>query len=148
MAQQNQNVCIFNKYGYCKFKNTCRKQHIQEKCSNEKCEILKCSFRHPKICRYFRDFRNCKFGEWCSFRHEIKVNKDIEDMKKALDAKIETYETKLKTLETCLAEKNLNISQLEEKLKNLETKIEKTLKLHGDKINDLDNKLKSFGNKN
>ena len=117
MAQQNQNVCIFNKYGYCKFKYTCRKQHIQEKCSNEKCEILRCSLRHPKICRYFRDFGNCKFGEWCSFRHEIKVNKDIEDMKKTLDAKIETYETRLKTLETCLAEKDVNISQLEENLK-------------------------------
>ena len=54
MAQQNQNLCIFNKYGYCKFKYTCRKQHIQEKCSNEK------------------------------------------------------YETRLKALETCLAEKDVN----------------------------------------
>ena len=43
-----------------------------------------------------------------------------------------------------MAEKDVNISQLEEKLKNLETKIEKTLKFHDEKINDLDNNFKSF----
>ena len=138
MAHEDQNVCVFNKYGYCKFKSNCRKQHILEICSNQKCEILRCSLRHPKICRYFRDFGMCKFGEWCLFRHELKVNKEIEDVKRALELKVETCENDFRTLQTCLGQKDLLISKLEERLQYFE----KTLKLHSDKINDLDEKLK------
>ena len=43
-----------------------------------------------------------------------------------------------------MAEKDVKISQLEEKLKYLETIIKKTLKAHDEKNDDLDNKLKSF----
>ena len=138
MAHKDQNVCVFNKYGYCKFRLTCRKQHILEICPNQNCEILRCSLRHPKICRYFRDFGMCKFGEWCLFRHELKVNKEMEDMKRALELKVETCENDLRTLQTCLGQKDLLISKLEERLQYFE----KTLKLHSDKINDLDEKLK------
>ena len=31
MAHKDQNVCVFNKYGYCKFKSTCRSKHILER---------------------------------------------------------------------------------------------------------------------
>ena len=49
MAQQDQNVCKYDKYGFCKFRTTCRKQHIKEICSkmavkvkNVTWDILKC----------------------------------------------------------------------------------------------------------
>ena len=55
-----QNVCSFNKFGYCKFRNNCRKMHVNENCENESCEITTWKLRHPKPCRYFRDLRRCK----------------------------------------------------------------------------------------
>ena len=33
MAQQN--VCTFNKYGYCRYKSSCRRQHIKERCQTK-----------------------------------------------------------------------------------------------------------------
>ena len=93
MAQQNQIVCSFNKFGFCKFGLTCRKQHVSEKCSNKNCEIQKCSLRHPRTCRYFRDFGNCKFGEWCLFNHEIPISKEMEELRKTFDSKIDTFKS-------------------------------------------------------
>ena len=63
-------VCSFNKFGYCKFRNNCRKMHVNEHCENELCEIRTCRLRHPKPCRYFRDFRRCKFSN-CKFKHIV-----------------------------------------------------------------------------
>ena len=109
MAPQNQNVCSFNKYGFCKFKLNCRKQHIMEKCSKTNCEIHSCSSRHPRTCRYYRDIGYCKFGEFCLFNHDKRSN-CLEESHK-ISKKIETIE---KTIE----EKNNNIEQLENALKD------------------------------
>ena len=82
MAIENESVCFFNKYGFCKFRSTCRKYHNMEICLKNGCEVIKCSLRHPKICRFFRDYNRCKFGEWCCFRH---VHKNIESNKEIID---------------------------------------------------------------
>ena len=92
---QEQEVCGFFKFGYCKFKDTCRKKHHSELCENTSCEIRKCLLRHPKICRYYRDFGRCKFAESCAFKHienetasskrfEI-LEKKVEEDKKIID---------------------------------------------------------------
>ena len=75
MAEQN--VCGFFKFGYCKFRNKCRKMHVSEKCERKTCDIKSCNLRHPKICRYFRDRKFCKFGEWCCFDHK-NIEEDFE----------------------------------------------------------------------
>ena len=31
----SQSVCQFNKFGFCKFKEACRKQHVKELCENQ-----------------------------------------------------------------------------------------------------------------
>ena len=82
MAQQN--VCTFNKFGYCKFKQNCRKQHITEKCENDSCDTKTCNLRHPRVCRYFRDIGFCKFGEWCLFNHEWGTN-EVKEKKRKLN---------------------------------------------------------------
>ena len=66
----HQNVCFFNKYGYCKFLKKCRKYHEDKNCEKIDCEISECSFRHPIMCKFFQDFGFCKFGEWCKFAHK------------------------------------------------------------------------------
>ena len=99
MALPNQNVCSFNKYGFCKFRLACRKQHIMENCPNNKnCEIEHCSLRHPRTCRYYRDIGYCKFGEWCLFNHDESSNSmtDIQKITKKLYLTMMNHQTLLK----------------------------------------------------
>ena len=87
MAQQNKNVCSFNKFGFCKFRSACRRQHVMEICpKNKQCEIEKCSLRHPQTCRYHRDIGYCKFGDYCLFNHDEESNypKEIQKIAKKL----------------------------------------------------------------
>ena len=93
-----ENVCLFNKFGFCKFLDRCKYRHEQRICENGNCEIEKCSLRHPKNCRYWKEFRMCKFGDYCFFNHkinddendEIKTYKDrIDDLEKVLRANTE-----------------------------------------------------------
>ena len=83
-----ENICQFNKFGFCKFKTNCFRKHEERKCENEQCEIRECPLRHPKKCRYFVEFNNCKFGTFCKFGHDAiekrKVDKDIETLQKQL----------------------------------------------------------------
>ena len=68
---------FFNKYGFCKYLETCINFHEKQICENSKCEVRKCPLRHPKLCKFYRDHGYCKFGEWCYFSH--KRNKKIEN---------------------------------------------------------------------
>ena len=128
MAEENKNVCYFNKYGFCKFKLTCRKYHNMKICSNKSCEKRLCSLRHPKPCRYYREIGYCKFGEWCLFQHEDSNKRNIEEAVKKLDAKMDAFEK-------CLNEEDNEILKLaerinfnEEKMKFLEEKINNLVK--------------------
>ena len=46
-------ICKFNKFGYCKYKEECNKDHVNEECKyGYKCEHVKtCALRHPKMCK-------------------------------------------------------------------------------------------------
>ena len=46
-------VCRLNKYGFCKYKETCRMDHVGIICDKPFCDIKECSRRHPKPCSYF-----------------------------------------------------------------------------------------------
>ena len=145
MAEENQNVCYFNKYGFCKFKLTCKRYHNMKICSNKSCEKRLCSLRHPKPCRYYREIGYCKFGEWCLFQHEDSDKKDIEEAVEKLDAKMDAFEK-------CVNEKDTEILKLverikfnEEKIKFLEEKINNFVKDNAS--SELDNKLKDLEEK-
>ena len=47
-----QNVCFYNKHGFCKYSDKCRNYHENKKCEKTKCEIKKCTLRHPQIWVY------------------------------------------------------------------------------------------------
>ena len=66
----NQNVCRYNKFGYCKLSEKCRFRHNNKTCTDKHCNIVNCDKRHPKICKYQRDYGGCKFMEYCSFNHD------------------------------------------------------------------------------
>ena len=74
-----QNVCSWNKYGFCKHREYCRKYHEKKLCENQTCDILNCFLRHPKNCKFYTEYKRCKFDP-CAFKH-IENDDDIENMK-------------------------------------------------------------------
>ena len=75
----------------------CRMMHITEICSNPLCEIKSCNLRHPKVCKYFRDYKRCKFGEWCYFAHSN--NNNIDDLENAMNEKCEDLKAQVEQIE-------------------------------------------------
>ena len=140
-----QNICIFNKFGFCKFSENCRKKHNNEKCSKSSCDVSTCQLRHPKVCRYLRDYKYCKFGEWCKFHHVEAENnsKDIIQVKKEQ----EILAQKLNLVEKQLEEKNKIIETIQEKfeyfdlLKEEITAKDNLIKELDDKINKMEEKI-------
>ena len=112
-----QNICFFNKFGFCKYLDHCRKHHENKLCENKECEVRECQLRHPIKCKYYRDFGYCKFGEWCSFSHRVHVNVS------AGKENIEKLDEKLKTLESELDKNSENIKKLEAEIKDMNLKI-------------------------
>ena len=135
--------------------------HVSEKCERKSCDIKSCNLRHPKICRYFRDRKFCKFGEWCCFEHknseedfkrvfekcniiENKVNnleillidKDqvVNTLGTKIEKKVEAFEINLKTLKECIAEKDAQIEALERKLNEMELRLKSEEGIEKDKL--------------
>ena len=79
-------IWFHNKYSYCKFQDTCRKQHVYERCEDKTCKMKDCPRRHPKECYYFRSYDGrCKFGTACFYDHREEnrfepLEKEIEDL--------------------------------------------------------------------
>ena len=107
----SENLCLHNKYGYCKFGGKCRRFHVQEICQETMCEIQKCCKRHPKKCKFFEQFNYCKFGEYYLFSHNVFNDFEIE---------VKQIITRLETLEKVIQEKEKAIQTLNEKLTVLE----------------------------
>ena len=107
-------LCLYNKYGYCKFSERCRRHHVNEICENNSCIISECRQRHPKTCRYFENFGRCKFFP-CAFKHEPRnstpANEEI------------TIKESYKLIENEIKEKNRKIEELSTKICNLEIRI-------------------------
>ena len=62
------------KYGYCKYGETCRYLHVNYLCDRSYCEISRCEKRHPRECKYWREYRRCKFNEFWSYSHKEEHN--------------------------------------------------------------------------
>ena len=154
MAAQNiQNVCLFYKFGYCKHKDCCRKQHVKKVCDNNSCDISKCSFRHPKICKFYRDNGQCKFDP-CMFKH-VNSNSEIENMQIKLNImeeklnqvlEISNPVDKFNSLEKQIREKDIQIENLQKTIDVLETKITKFLENNDIEKNKKDNQNDNFNN--
>ena len=92
MTLENQNVCLFFKFGYCKFKSNCKNKHVTQVCDDEKCVQKKCPKRHPRNCKYMTAFGSCKLGTACAYAHGKKNENDKLEQK--LDQLIEIAKKK------------------------------------------------------
>ena len=84
MEQENK-ICKFQKFGFCKFGAKCFFRHSKEVCQNVNCAIESCLKRHPNPCKFFFLTRKCKFKEDCSYSHQFDKK---DDSKEALEDKM------------------------------------------------------------
>ena len=95
-------VCNFNKFGHCRFKEKCRKEHVNDVCEKKDCEIHSCSKRHPKLCRYFREYGRCKFGTFCDYLHSSSTTTEVSLKLSNLENTIQQLTNKVNKLENIL----------------------------------------------
>ena len=112
-----QNICFYNKYGFCKYLETCRKYHENKMCENSNCEVRDCPLRHPISCKWFKDFGFCKFNEWCRFSHEVTKNTFEQN------EEVKNLKEKMKDIETELEKKSEKILKLEAEIKDIHLKM-------------------------
>ena len=106
MAAQTLRLC--NKFGFCKYRERCRKRHENYLCEETSCDIRECRQRHPKLCKYFESHERCKFNH-CKYKHENGVRNGLEDAVKVIN-------DKMIILEAIISEKNAQIEDLSRKL--------------------------------
>ena len=116
MAGVELNVCKFNNVGHCKFGSNCRNRHTLETCTNFPCRVKECPLRHPKMCKYFVQFGQCRFKENCSYLHFSELDKT----KKGLEKEIETLKIEVEALKS----RNIEIETIMRRLAIIETKLE------------------------
>ena len=90
-----------------------------------------CTFRHPKVCKYYRDYRKCKFDP-CMFSHvEEENDPEIEKLKQEnelIQKQIENLEKTMNDLNTKILEKEDFI----DKLVQVEKKFERVITIEKD----------------
>ena len=62
----------------------CHFRHVNVLCESKTCSVFECEKRHPVVCKYFMNFKRCKYSP-CSYKHENEVNdleKNIENVVK------------------------------------------------------------------
>ena len=122
----------------------CRKNHINEKCSKSSCDISTCQLRHPKNCRYLRDYKYCKFGEWCKFLH-VEAENNCNDIIQ-IKTEQETIAKKLDLVEKQLEEKNGIIENILKKCDYFKS-LEGEISARDDMIKELDHKINQMEEK-
>ena len=101
-------------------------------CPTTMCSNMSCVLRHPKVCKYFTNFRRCKFEESCAYLHVPDNQIDDKNISE-LKQEIENVKTKIDEIDTILSKLDhieTRISSVEESnLKNSEEIKEVRIKL-------------------
>ena len=108
-------ICRFNRYGYFKFGITCRQQHCNEIYSDDACENPQCYKRHPIECKYFKQFRRCKFGVYCAYLHV-----PVDNEKVTTKEEMNNFEIRLKQLEDSSMTRDIELAALKLKVYTLQ----------------------------
>ena len=121
-------ICNFFKYGYCKFKMSCKNKHVTLVCDDEKCNPQKCEKRHPRLCKYMSKYGSCKLGSICAYSHNRKnennrLEKKIDELIAMVNKKNDTIvkcENKIEDLMQKNKEKDAIIDKLVNDVKELD----------------------------
>ena len=121
-------VCLYDKFSFCKNGVRCLKIHLKETCQNRECDYMKCNKRHPRPCRIFRMNGYCRFGTSCRYSHRLP--KEVEDQNNKIESMEKVNAKLLKQVE----DQNVEIKELKKKMLDIESKELKNLQ---NQINDL-----------
>ena len=126
-------VCLYHKFGFCKYKETCRNQHHQEECEALfACKSINtCHTRHPKVCKRFSSEKGCRFeSKGCAYHHpdhsKPSVNTDLKEKVEAMEDKMKEMVQKIFNLETELKEMKSIKRKTEIVIKEPEQNIDKS----------------------
>ena len=119
---EGENVCFYDKFGYCRNGDKCTKIHLTEKCNNEDCDdVRKCQRRHPRVCKFFQEKGYCKFKSSCKYDHKQAKNVEV------FNSKMDALEKQNELLRSLIIEQNVAINSLiKENSKSIE-KLEKKI---------------------
>ena len=113
MSPEDCNVCKYNKFGYCKFQNSCRKFHNNEICVDKTCLIEVCEKRHPKKCKYYTSYKNCKFGTFCKYFHDsTPFENDDKYERDSILERIENLQKEITDLTNSILEMKENLQTI------------------------------------
>ena len=72
-------ICQYSKFGFCKFKDVCKRIHFNDMCKDlSHCQnITGCRKRHPKECHRF-SLGNCKFKSDCEYSHQHLIKSKVK----------------------------------------------------------------------
>ena len=108
-------ICKLNKFGHCKFGRYCHFKHENRKCQDSSCNAKACELRHPRKCFYILQNKPCKFGDVCSFEHDIHSD-GVRDSETTLRARI--FE-----LEQIIIEKEEMVTEMKEEINVLQNSV-------------------------
>ena len=121
-------ICLFDKFSFCKNGDNCRRHHLKEVCLIRGCDYRKCDKRHPNPCKTFMMKGFCRFGTACKYSH--RISKETEEQNK----KIESLEEVTKKLSKQVAEQNDEIKALRRELLETESRELKRLQKQIDSL--------------
>ena len=122
----------------------CKNLHVDEICENSSCLITSCNRRHPRECRYFREYNRCKFT-LCKFNHITRTLRESEIGKLQKDH-LDTF-AKILEIEKILKEKSdveIEIKRGNDRLETFEhqiVKMEQNLRKQEEDIKELLRKM-------
>ena len=108
-------VCIYQKYGYCKYKESCKNKHLEETCQQRSACLNQksCHRRHPRGCKRYGVEGYCRFGAGCAYHHQEQPSPS----EKVVDTEVKM---KLENLEKTVVEMAEKITKLECKMQEME----------------------------
>ena len=138
-------VCLYQKYGFCRYKDKCKKRHLKQECKDlHSCKTKNiCDKRHPRICKRYVGEGSCVFGEKCEYLHkdntistdQIKIKERVDQLEQVLKDKL-TEENKM---QKAMTEMEKVVKAMSRKVLNLEEEI---VKMKEDRKENKDNELK------
>ena len=129
MEIENQNVCRYHKFGYCKFKTSCKFKHVTVVCDDDRCKNQHaCQKRHPRVCKYFINFGSCKLGSACAYAHQTRRKVENGMIEQKLDELMKIIKEKDEVIDDLVVknkEKDDIIKKLMEDVKNITIEVKK-----------------------
>ena len=120
MQSDVNSTCRYYQNGFCKYRGSCRKSHVEEVCEQDGCKENTCSKRHPKECKKFNTYNGCRFKEECAYKHKKESTSSNQgEINKAIAEITVKHEDEIKTLNDEVQAMKINMKSMEDRMQSL-----------------------------